>query len=204
MGKKVNGKKTEKQQNTAGAEAKKRDWTRILIWIAAAALIITIAVYFIVTRVFKDPNRTAANAAEATFRATYSSLNYEDFVKCTIYNEDCVKQLQLDVVLETNLIEQQFTVMATEEADGFKMKFEKAEVTEYDKDSDMYKKIVELIKEDHSECTFDEITKVAIAKIPYSVTYTADNSSEKGTERYVVLKVKGKWYCHPMMDAPAE
>lgn len=204
MGKRVISTKTEERRNPADAEAKKTDWTRILIWIAVAALIIAIGVYFIVTRTVKDPNRTPVKAAEATFRATYSSFSYDDFVKCTIYNDDCWKQLHMDVTQEQTLIERQFTVMATEEADGFDMEFERATVIEYDKGTDMYNTIVELIREDHDECTFDAITRVAIAKIPYRVTYTYDKSTESGTERYVVLKVNGKWYCHPMMDAPAE
>lgn len=182
----------------------KIDRLRRYVFIAAIALVaVAIGVYFLVKVVINNPNRSAADAAEKTIRAT-DDIVFDDFVKSTIYNDKCSKAMKLDLFDDLEAIEKGFEDWKASEAGNYKAKYGKTAVTEYASDTDMYKDVLEDILEMHAGCDITVVEKVAIAKIPYTYSYNDGFPDDTGTETYVVLKVKGRWYCHPGLEAPEE
>ncbi|MBO4325226.1 MAG: hypothetical protein J5845_07535 [Lachnospiraceae bacterium] len=205
-----NGKKSssEKVQDTEkqvkeSAETKIERLRKPLFIAAVALVAVAIGVYFLVKVVINNPNRSAADAAEKTIQAS-DDIIFDDFVKSTIYNDKCSKAMKLDVFDDLEAIEKAFGDWKASEAGNYKAKYGKTAVTEYASDTDMYKDVMEDILEMHAGCDITVVEKVAIAKIPYTYSYDDGFPDDTGTETYVVLKVKGRWYCHPGLEAPEE
>lgn len=178
-------------------ESESKWGTRITV-ISVIALILAVGLYFFVQGYVKNPNRTAAKAAESAFRSTYN-VKYEEFVKSTIYNDKCQKHLHMEVFDELEEIEALFKTMQGE-ADAYEMKVKNTKVTEYGSDEEMYAKLISLLKMKNVETDTKKIDRAAVAEIQYRLSYADGEDSEEGTETYYVFRVDGKWYCHPMLS----
>ena len=203
-----NGKKSssEKVQDTEkqvkeSAETKIERLRKPLFIAAVALVAVAIGVYFLVKVVINNPNRSAADAAEKTIQAS-DDIIFDDFVKSTIYNDKCSKAMKLDVFDDLEAIEKAFGDWKASEAGNYKAKYGKTAVTEYASDTEVYRQVIEDVLEMHPGCDVTVVEKVAIAGIPYSYSYDDGFPDDTGTETYVVLKVNGRWYCHPGLDAP--
>ena len=180
----------------------KIDSLRKKVFIATIALVVVaIGVYFLVKLVINNPNRSAAGAAEQTIRSS-DDIIFDDFVKSTIYNDKCSKAMKIDVFDDLEAIEKGFEDWKASEAGNYKAKYGKTAVTEYASDTEVYKQVIEDVLEMHPGCDVTVVEKVAIAGIPYTYSYDDGFPDDTGTETYVVLKVNGRWYCHPGLDAP--
>ena len=199
--------KDDKKKSKEGAREDRRNdsegkWgTRITI-ISVIALILAVGLYFFVQGYVKNPNRTAAKAAESAFRSTYG-MKYEEFVKSTIYNDKCQKHLHMEIFDELEEIEALFQSMQGEET-AYQMTIKNTKITEYGAKDEMFSKLVSLLKVKNVEADTAKIDRAATAEIQYRLTYTDDGESEEGTETYYVFRVDGKWYCHPMLSVMDE
>lgn len=166
-------------------------------YLAVGAVLVALILYYVMQKTVWNPNRTAEKAARVAFDAAYS-VSYEDFVKSTIYSDDCQKYLRMEVFDELQQIETEFKNMEPEK-DAFTMQIDNITVKEYAKGSDYYNSAVGMLCDEHAETVPDKIEKVATAEISYRLKYQGDTTHEKGTELYVVFRVKGRWYAHPLL-----
>ena len=185
-------KQKEKKQN-----GKKAPSFRRMSYLAVGAVLVALILYYVMQKTVWNPNRTAEKAARVAFDAAYS-VSYEDFVKSTIYSDDCQKYLRMEVFDELQQIETEFKNMEPEK-DAFTMQIDNITVKEYAKGSDYYNSAVGMLCDEHAETVPDKIEKVATAEISYRLKYQGDTTHEKGTELYVVFRVKGRWYAHPLL-----
>lgn len=196
-GKKPNQEKKGKQPST-----KEGRWEKRITVISVIALLLAVGLYFLVQGIVKNPNRSAAKAAKSTFLSTYN-VKYEEFVKSTIYNENCQKKLHMEIFGELEQIEDLFGTMEGEKS-SYKMTVDKATATEYRSGDETFTKTIALFKMRNPETDTSAIDRVAVTEVQYRLTYTEDGETEQGTETYYVFRVGGKWYCHPMLSIAEE
>ena len=191
----MGAKKIRKQKEKKTEQAKK---SFPLYIFGIAAVVLAIGVYLLMHFVILNPNRTPKRAAEAAFDAVYS-FDYLEFMKRTIYSDDCQKYLRMEADPVISQIEQEFESMSESEKDAFTMKATGVAATEYGKDSEEFKSAVAMLLEQNPEAFTTDIQKVAKAEVSYTLTYNDDGYQEKGTETYWVFRVHGRWYCHPLL-----
>lgn len=189
----------EKKEKTIRTEEKKESGrSKLFLIIGGGVLAFAVILYLLLHFFILNPNRNAKDAAAAAFDAIYS-VDYDSFVKYTVYSDNAQKYLRMETSLHLPQIQQEFTLREGEK-DEYKMKTDHVDVKEFGPDDEDYKKGVELLLELNGEAIITDIEKVAIADIYYKATYLDNGEQESGVESFWVFRVHGRWYAHPLLS----
>lgn len=197
--------KREKQKNTPGTNReeinqKTKNSAKWVFRIGAAAIVLVV-VGAVLFRIFARPNRSPEACGKAAFEAIYS-CDFEDFLKATIYNEACQKELGMDASEDIAVMEAAFDEMADwmkQTGETYRVTGVKAET--FDALEEEYKTGITLFSNIYS---IRDSNIVEVAKVTLSArsSYTDDDGKkqeETFDEMYWCFQVDGKWYAFPML-----
>lgn len=181
--------------------------TKVLLVIGGVAVVAAIVILILSETVY-NANASAKNASNRAFDAAYN-CRFDDFVEATIYNPDCMVELGLSLAGELyNEVKPDFeTTKAYVKETDYKFKRTETRVVEYEKDSEGYKRGVELLHREYVDAYEGRIEKFARTEIEFDWSYRGDDGkTENGHDTDISwsICIDGKWYVVPSVDETLE
>ena len=180
------------------SEAKKDRKKRIKPhYILIGALLLAILVYVVLQFFVLNVNRSAKRTAKAAFLAACKDINYDNFVKATIYSDKCQKYLCMEISGDLSQIKANFELMQGEK-DGYTLNLGDIREYTYKPGEEQFDIGVGFLKAQNPEVFTEDIDRVAVVEMEYKISYNDGTPAESGTETYWCYRVGKLWYAHPL------
>ncbi len=189
-----------KGQSPAEQQADFRRKIKITVITIAALTVVTAIVLTILKFTIWSTHGSAREVSRVACESIYG-CNYDAFTDATVYNEDCMVALGLELRGELqNSIKQQFdsTKQLLEEA-GVTYRAKKSHAEEYKPGSDRFQTGIEMLLSDYPEADTSKIEMVGYAEVEVEGTFRDESGTyrETETEEYWSYRIDGKWYANP-------